>query len=771
MGWAAAPVRSSVPLMASGAPTGRQVRPADPHGEVDLLRTAAHVGRVGGWAVYVPGSAIYWSEQIFEALDWPDRDEPSVDDAIALYRPAHQPVIRSALERCAADGTPFDIEVALETPRGRTVWARVVGAAEYDEDGTLVRIAGAFQDVTALKAAQTEAQRLGGLLASTLEGMTDAFLMLDPEWRVIYANNQLAELLGRPRQSLMGEELPDLLPGGRDSTFHRDLAAAVAAGGPTRIGAALAGRSQEVSVLPSLSGITVHFRDRTDEARAASQLAEAEERFRLIARSAADAVWDWDLVSDAVWWGSGMQALFGHAPEELEPGAESWIRRIHPADRGWVEDSIRTVIDGAGDEWAAEYRFQRGDGSYATVTDRGFVIRDGAGVPRRMLGGMRDVTEQRLLQDQVRQGQRLEALGQLTGGVAHDFNNLLTVILGNAELLKDELVRSPELHELADMTATAARRGAELTRSLLAFARRQALEPRPVDVNALVLGMSPLLARTLGQHVAVEHRLGTDAWPALVDASQLEVALLNLAINSRDAMGEGGVLTVSSANVVVPPEATGPHGAPPGEYVRLSVADTGTGIAPEHLGRVFDPFFTTKDVGAGSGLGLSMVYGFATQSRGHVAVESEPGSGTVVHLHLPRSPDPEHPDAPSERPPGGDETILLVEDEPLVRRYAADQLAALGYRVLTTGDAAEALGILRGRVGIDLLFTDVFMPGMNGRQLAEAARGLRPGMPVLLTSGHVDGAAGPDDPLPLLPKPYERDALARSVREALGTPR
>ncbi|MGE3140845.1 MAG: PAS domain-containing protein, partial [Thermoleophilia bacterium] len=662
----------------------------------------------------------------------------------------------------------FDIEVALTSRRGRTVWARVVGAAEHDEDGALVRIAGALQDVTALRAAQTEAQRLGALLAATLEGMTDAFLVLDTEWRVVFANDQAAELLGLAGSSLSGEDLRDAVPEGPGAGLVAELAAAVTAGRPARFAAGLAGGAQEVSAYPTATGLSIHIRDRTEEARAAARLAEADERFRLIARSAADAVWDWHLDTDAVWWGSGMQALFGHAPEELEPGPESWIRRIHPDDREAVHESIHAVLGADGDEWSAEYRFQRGDGSYATVTDRGSVVRDAAGVPRRMLGGIRDVTEQRLLEDQVRQGQRLEALGQLTGGVAHDFNNLLTVILGNAELMKDELAGRPDLHELAGITASAARRGAELTRSLLAFARRQALAPRPVDVNALVLGMRPLLARTLGRHVVVEHRLAADAWPALVDAAQLEVALLNLALNSRDAMGAGGVLTITSRNVVVPPGAGGP---PEGEHLRVSVADTGTGIAPEDLGRVFDPFFTTKEVGAGSGLGLSMVYGFATQSHGHVAVESEPGHGTVVHLYLPRSPEPVEEGAPEARPTGGDETILLVEDEPLVRRYAADQLAALGYRVVAAADAGEALGLLRGGAEIDLLFTDVVMPGLDGRRLAGAARALRPDLPVLLTSGHADGAVSPDDPLPLLPKPYERDALARHVREALDPPR
>ncbi|WP_217921227.1 hybrid sensor histidine kinase/response regulator [Miltoncostaea oceani] len=623
-----------------------------------LLRTAAHLGRVGGWAIHLPGREVYWSEQIFEILDWPSPEQAALPEALDLYVPPHRDAVDAAVERCAADGTPFDLEVEMRTAAGRSVWARVVGAAERDASGVIVRLAGALQDITGQR-------------------------------------------------------------------------------------------------------------------RAAALLAASEERFRYIAHAAADAIWDWDLATDDVWWSAGMRTLFGHEIGEVATVEGSWTSRIHPDDLGRVVSGVEAVIAGGDGEWMDEYRFLRSDGTYATVTDRGLVIRDDAGTPVRMVGGMRDVTEARARQERQRQSQRLEALGQLTGGVAHDFNNLLTVILGNSELLRSDLARWPELQELATMSAEAARRGADLTRGLLAFARRQPLTPSAVDVNALVRGMEPMLRRALGPGVAVVPDLAEGLPPARVDASQLEIALLNLAINARDAMPRGGRLTISTSAA---PAAEGAPGQPAaGDAVVVRVADTGVGIVPEDLGRVFDPFFTTKEAGGGSGLGLSMVYGFAAQSQGHVTIASEPGRGTTVGLHLPRdaaAAPPAAPPPPPPAPPRGAEGVLVVDDEALVRRYAGEQLRALGYRVRVAADGAEALAVLRGRDPVELLFTDLGMPGMDGRTLAGAALRLRPGLRVLLTSGGADledGDVGDDGPA-VLPKPYGGAELAAAVRAVLDTP-
>ncbi|TAK56581.1 MAG: PAS domain S-box protein [Gammaproteobacteria bacterium] len=381
-------------------------------------------------------------------------------------------------------------------------------------------------------------------------------------------------------------------------------------------------------------------------------------------------------------------------------------------------------------------------------------------------------------EERLRQSQRLETAGQLTGGVAHDFNNLLTVIIGNAGLLQESFGAHDERRHLVEMIGAAAERGAELTQRLLAFARRQALAPRAVDAGGLLSGMADLLRRTLGEHIEIEVRPGAATWPVLVDPGQLENALLNLAINARDAMPGGGRLTIEAANAELDEDYVSRHAdARPGAHVMLAVSDTGVGIAPENLARVFEPFYTTKPRGKGTGLGLAMVYGFIRQSGGHVNIYSEPGSGTTVRIYLPRADEvaANEPTRPVPEVVGGTETVLLVEDDAPVREFARSQLLALGYRVLEAPDGPRALEVLRVHDDIDLLFTDVVMPGgMNGAQLASAARELRPGLRVLYTSGYTENAILHHDRLDagvqLLSKPYRSADLARKLREALATP-
>ncbi len=391
----------------------------------------------------------------------------------------------------------------------------------------------------------------------------------------------------------------------------------------------------------------------------------------------------------------------------------------------------------------------------------------------------RDVTRARQLEEQLRQSQRLESIGQLTGGVAHDFNNLLTVILGNAELLVERLAQDAQAGPLAAMIFSAAQRGAELTRSLLAFARRQALDPRAVDINERVAAMHSLMRRTLGENIEIAFSPATDLVPALVDPAQFESALLNLCLNARDAMPAGGRLGIETGLRSFPgADADLDVAMQPGTYVRVTVTDSGTGIAPEHLEHVFEPFFTTKQAGRGTGLGLSMVYGFAQQSGGHVAIASELGRGTTVDLYLPCAAGADAivtAPAPDDACGGGHETILLVEDDALVRSHAAGQLAALGYRVLQAGDGPSALRLLQDPVHIDLLFTDIVMPGgLNGRELADAAIVLRPSLRVLFASGYSQDAVVHhgrlDAGVQLLAKPYRRAELVAKVRNALDGP-
>jgi signal transduction histidine kinase len=381
-------------------------------------------------------------------------------------------------------------------------------------------------------------------------------------------------------------------------------------------------------------------------------------------------------------------------------------------------------------------------------------------------------------ESQVRQAQKMEAIGQLTGGVAHDFNNILTVITGTIEILDDAVKDRPELAQITRLIGAAAARGADLTQHLLAFARRQPLQPRSTDVNALVIDAARLLRPTLGEQIEIESMLAHDSAPALIDPSQLSTAILNLALNARDAMPNGGKLTLETRNVVLDESYAGMNSeVSPGNYVMVAVSDSGTGIPASLLEKVFEPFFTTKEVGKGSGLGLSMVYGFVKQSNGHVKIYSEEGHGTSVKLYLPQSVggvSAPAADAGSSGIERGDESILIVEDDALVREYVVTQISGLGYDTLAASNAAEALAIIDGPERIDLLFTDVIIPGtMNGRQLAIEALKRRQGLKVLYTSGYTENAivhhGRLDAGVLLLAKPYLRADLARMIRTALAS--
>ncbi len=395
---------------------------------------------------------------------------------------------------------------------------------------------------------------------------------------------------------------------------------------------------------------------------------------------------------------------------------------------------------------------------------------------RRFVATVRDIAEQKAAQELLRQSQKMDAIGQLTGGVAHDFNNILTVITGTIEILAEAVADRSDLAAIATMIDDAATRGANLTQQLLAFSRKQPLQPRDVDINFLITDTAKLLRPTLGEQIEIASILEPDAWHAIVDPSQLSTALLNLAINARDAMPEGGKLTFETGNVVLDEAyAEANPDATPGYYVVVAVSDTGAGIPPDIRDHIFEPFFTTKEVGKGTGLGLSMVYGFIKQSHGHIKVYSETGHGTTIRIYLPRSDEQGVPGRTKESSaelPGGHETILVVEDDELVRNYVLMQLRSLGYATLSARDAASALGLVDKDAVFDLIFTDVIMPGgMNGRQLADEVRRRRPNVKVLYTSGYTENAIihhGRLDPgVALLAKPYRKSDLARKIREVL----
>lgn len=515
-------------------------------------------------------------------------------------------------------------------------------------------------------------------------------------------------------------------------------------------------------------------------ATSVSKLEDSERRFQMLVEGVTDyAIYMLDPAGNIVNWNTGAKRIKGYAREDVVGRNFSMFYtaedRAKDVPKAALETAMRTG------QYQAEGWRVRKDGSTFLASVVINPIRDHSGTLLGFAKITRDMTEWRATQERLNQAQKMEAVGQLTGGVAHDFNNLLTVIIGNLESMKRHLrdgASDPaRLERWAENALRGARRAESVTQRLLAFSRQQPLEPKPVDVSRLVTNMSDLLQRTIGEQIAVEAVLTGGPWRVHVDPNQLEVAILNLAVNARDAMGDGGKLTIETANVFLDERyAAAQVEVKPGQYVMLAVTDTGTGMTPAVIAKAFDPFFTTKDVGHGTGLGLSQVYGFVKQSGGHVKIYSEVGEGTSVKIYLPRyhSADAElQAEAVAPMPRGTPvETILVVEDDPDVRTYTCEILRELDYKVLEAASGAAAMQLLAARPEIRLLFTDVGLPGgMNGRQLSEAARRLRPDVKVLFTTGYARNAIVHDgrlDPgVALIVKPFSQGALADKLRDVL----
>jgi PAS domain S-box-containing protein len=463
-------------------------------------------------------------------------------------------------------------------------------------------------------------------------------------------------------------------------------------------------------------------------------------------------------------------AILGYQPGELVGRSAAGF--LYPDDLENTRNEMRLARRGH-DMRNFECRYVHKDGHIVPLTWTG--VWSEPDQQHFFIG--RDMSERIALESQLRQALKMEAIGRLTGGIAHDFNNILAVIIGTSELLAEAVYGRAKLAALVKTIDEAADRGAQLVQRLLAFARKQPLERRILDLNEIVTRMIAILQRTLGEDITLKAALGEGLWSTSTDPSQIEDALLNLAVNARDAMPNGGQLVIETANVRLD-QGYAAHNVDvtPGEYVALVVSDTGSGMAPEVIERAFEPFFTTKGVGHGSGLGLSMVYGFVKQTGGHVKIYSEAGHGTSIKLYLPRAEAvaPAVADTlarPPERGAVGRETILVVEDDDAVRTVAINILQGLGYEVQQADDGHAALKILQGPGEIDLLFTDLVMPnGMNGRELLRRARAHRPALKALFTSGyseHVIADRESDAGIPLLGKPYRKQQLAEAVRSVL----
>jgi PAS domain S-box-containing protein len=642
-------------------------------------------------------------------------------------------------------------------------------------------------------------------------------VLAGPEHRFLMANQAYQQLVGRT--SLVGRTVEEALPEVVGQGFLDLLDQVYRSGEP------FVGRGIKVALKPeqggggeeerwvdfvyqpfldkagAVAGIFVQGHDVTEQKRAADALRESEARFRLVAESAPVMLWMGDPNGKCLYLNRALRDFWGVA--EADVAEFDWSPTIHPEDRarlfGPFEEGMRLRK-----AFHVEARYRRADGEWRILTTDARPRFGPAGEFLGMIGVNVDLTDTRRAEEQLRQlneslegrvveeiaerrqaeialqqAQKMEAIGKLTGGVAHDFNNLLQVVSGNLQLLSRDVVGNERAERRVANALAGVGRGAKLAAQLLAFGRRQPLEPRVVNIGRLAIGMEDMLRRTLGEAVEMETIVSASLWNSFVDPAQVENALLNLAINARDAMEGAGRLTVEAANASLDDTYARSHAeVEPGQYVMLAVTDTGCGMPPEVIEQVFEPFFSTKPEGKGSGLGLSMVYGFAKQSGGHVKIYSEPGHGTTVKLYFPRAMQDEDAAAPVETGPvtGGSETILVAEDDEEVRATVIELLRELGYDVLTAKDATSALAILESGVAIDLLFTDVVMPGkLRSPELARRARELHPGIAVLFTSGYTENAivhgGRLDEGVDLLSKPYTRETLARKIRHALANQR
>jgi PAS domain S-box-containing protein len=632
---------------------------------------------------------------------------------------------------------------------------------------------------------EVERQASEARFRQILEVAPDAIVVVDEHQRIAAFNKAAEAMFGYTAEEAVGQ-LVDLLLPSRFVKGHRqhyiDFASGPDSSRRMKAGGDVFGRrknGEEFPIEASLSKLVENGKVTcTAIVRDISERRRAEERLRQFSRAVEQSA-NLVVITDTDGLIQFVNARFleatGYTADEVIGRRPSIWKSGRTGEDTYA--ALWQAIQ-AGEDWHGEFQNRRKDGSLMTVTAAISPVRDEGGRITHFIAIEEDITQRREIEAQLAQAQKMESIGQLTGGLAHDFNNLLSVIMGNLDLLQEEFATDAKARELAELALVAAGRGAELTRQLLAFARRQSLEPRVFDLNALIGQTVTLLRRTLGEAVEIGASLAGDLWPVEADPSQVESALTNLAINARDAMPGGGTITIETANRPIgSDEVAEKPDIAPGEYAMLAVSDTGTGMPPEILARVCEPFFTTKPAGKGTGLGLSMVYGFAKQSGGHLRIYSEVGHGTTVRLYLPRA-GAASPTAPAERSaseraaPGG-ATILVVEDNAEVRTVVRRQLDELGYRVREAENAAAALAILESGAPIDLLFSDVIMPGgMLGTELAQEVRRRWPAVRILLTTGFAEAAAQNGRHVPegmaLITKPYRKRTLGEKIREVLG---
>jgi PAS domain S-box-containing protein len=610
-------------------------------------------------------------------------------------------------------------------------------------------------------------------------------LALDTGGRITQINRYACAMLGWTAEELLGRDWIDICLPERIRPALRQKLDNLVRGDTSIVENPVISRTGEERLIEwrntllrdeagNVTGVVSCGTDITERHRAVEAVRVAEERMRFALQNANVGIWDMDYVTGVLRWSETIEAHYGLAPGRFPGTFEAFVECIHPDDRAAVLETVANAMK-SGDDFTTQNRAVWPDGTVRWLTGAGRIMLGANDKPVRGVGISLDVTERHILEAQFQQAQKMEAVGRLAGGVAHDFNNLLTGILGYCELLLGEVpADAPYRADIAEIQ-NAGIRAAGLTRQLLAFSRKQIIEPTQLDLSAIVREMGPMLKRLIGEDVEVVLHLAPAPGPVLADRGQVEQVVMNLAVNSRDAMPRGGTLTIETATVALDEHyARGHLGVEPGPYVVLTVTDSGTGMSPEVKSRLFEPFFTTKEIGKGTGLGLATVHGIVTGIGGSIGVYSELGLGTAFKVYFPQAGAAESgaESRPAEAPPRpGTQTVLVVEDEAPLRALTRRLLEKLGYTVLVASDAADALRIFEAEASIDVVLTDVVMPGASGPELTRSLGERRPDLTVIYMSGYTEeaivhhGVLAPG--VAFLHKPFTSETLGRKIREAL----
>jgi len=673
---------------------------------------------------------------------------------------------------------------------GSDFWGYLSGRRLVNPDGSLRALVGIIADITEHKQAEDSLRASRNLLRSILETVPIRVFWKDTELRYLGCNTAFANDAGFSHpEDLLGKD--DFQMGWRDQAemYRVDDKRVMDSNTPeigieepqtTPDGRIIYLRTSKVplhDVENKVSGVLGIYEDITERKLWVEALRESENRLRFALEGTNDGLWDVQMKSGTTYLSPRGWEMLGYRPDEGSDVVTDWSALVHPEDMRLTNERLRAHIEGWAPIFEVEQRLLMKSGEWKWVLARGKVVsRDQDGVPLRMTGTHTDLTEQKNLQEQLIQAQKMESVGRLAGGVAHDFNNMLSVILGHAELAQKKEFVSPSLREHLGQIQKAAESSADTVRQLLAFARKQTVSPKVLDLNETVESMLKMLRRLIGEAIDLAWLPDNEVWPVKMDPAQIDQVLVNLCVNARDAIVGVGRITIYTRNLTVDAAfCEGHRGLVPGDYVLLTVTDDGCGMDEDTLAKIFEPFFTTKEVGHGTGLGLAMVYGIVNQNSGFIDVYSVPGQGTSFKIYLPRHLGKEERErlaGPQEPAKLGQETVLLVEDEPTILNIGKEMLKMQGYRVLAAGTPGEAIRLAEEHMGeIHLLMTDVVMPEMNGRELARKLLTLYPGLKRLFMSGYTADIIAYhgilDEEVHFIQKPFSFDGLAAKVREVL----